>query len=470
MKRFTKLFGRRPEYDLVPSHSSHSTHLGTPSPTWTRRTLRLGLFLVPSLALTVYLLSAPAPPAHLHPLPTSLTSNATTAPPRPPPTPLLGTDKHCALRANEALDDSGHRWEYPSRPLPLDATLEARIAHWRLSSPVAPREHWVAWNNQTCDNPSVRRTANLLHVRESGEPSWSSLSPEQIADVREGMIAALVAADLDGMLVVRPEERGKRGIIFTAGNADTFERVIVSLRIIRAHGTELPVEVWHFAGEEPTGAQMFEYEQRLGARVRVVDVEKAEEKGRTKSFHIKGAAMLGSDFEEFIYLDSDSIPAQDVTPLFDSPAFKEHGAIFWSDFWKDQPENAIWSILGVQCRDEWTQEAGQLVLSKARHLDVLVLVAHMLSNEHWGFFFTLSDGDKDLFRYAFLALRKRWAVPGRQVSTAGWLKDGDIDTNRFCGTTMVQSDLDGAPLFVHANLLKRILGSVFLSIAYLSDY
>lgn len=30
---------------------------------------------------------------------------------------------------------------------------------------------------------------------------------------------------------------------------------------------------------------------------------------------------------------------------------------------------AIWSILGVQCRDEFTIEAGQVLLRKSDHLD-----------------------------------------------------------------------------------------------------
>lgn len=84
----------------------------------------------------------------------------------------------------------------------------------------------------------------------------------------------------------------------------------------------------------------------------------------------------------------------------------------------------------------------------------------MLSAANWPFFFTLSDGDKDIFRYAFLALRKRWAVPGQHVESAGWRENKDLSTKRFCGTTMVQYDMEGEPLFVHANLIKRINGCI----------
>ncbi len=54
--------------------------------------------------------------------------------------------------------------------------------------------------------------------------------------------------------------------------------------------------------------------------------------------------------------------------------------------------------------------------------------------EDWHLWFDLSDGDKDLFRYAFLMLRKRWAVPGRHVASASWRSDDEIRQRKgFCG-------------------------------------
>jgi alpha 1,2-mannosyltransferase len=40
-----------------------------------------------------------------------------------------------------------------------------------------------------------------------------------------------------------------------------------------------------------------------------------------------------------LYLDSDAMPAKDVTPLFDAPGYQEMGAMFWPDFWKDSANN-----------------------------------------------------------------------------------------------------------------------------------
>lgn len=51
--------------------------------------------------------------------------------------------------------------------------------------------------------------------------------------------------------------------------------------------------------------------------------------------------------------------------------------------------------------------------------------------EEWSFFFHFSDGDKDIFRFALLALRKRWAVPGRYVGVGAL--PGPTASGSFCG-------------------------------------
>ena len=72
--------------------------------------------------------------------------------------------------------------------------------------------------------------------------------------------------------------------------------------------------------------------------------------------------------------------------------------------------------------------------------------------------FKFSDGDKDIFRFALLALRKRWGVPGRWVSAAGFPRR--TQSGDFCGNTMLQHDAYGEPMFVHYNLLKQIPSGV----------
>ncbi|ORY88796.1 mannosyltransferase putative-domain-containing protein [Leucosporidium creatinivorum] len=353
----------------------------------------------------------------------------------------------------------GQTWPSPSPPLPADASLSSRLESL-LDAPLASHGNWTKFNNQTCGNPSVSRTINVVHERNSRE-QWEELSEDRVRQLREGMAEVLRKADKEGRFKSSAAQ-SKRGIVFTAGNADTVSRVIVSLRLLRSYGTTLPAEVFHFSTETPANEHL-DTLKSLNAIVRTVEgVDKAESQSRTKSFHIKGAALVQSSFDELLYLDSDAIPSKNVESLFETKGFKELGAMFWSDYWKDSAENAIWRILGVQCRDEFTMESGQILIDKRRHLDALLLVEHMLQD--WPFWFKISDGDKDLFRYAFLALRKRWAVPGRTIGSASWTNEaelGEAKKGDFCGHTMLQSDERGEPQFVHANLLKRIAGNFY---------
>ncbi|BGO98054.1 hypothetical protein NBRC10513v2_002054 [Rhodotorula toruloides] len=359
------------------------------------------------------------------------------------------------------------RWVSPSPPLPPSTPLEARLSDWS-SAPTAPYSDWLRFNKQTCGNPSTRRNRNNLHARDN-QAAWEDLGGAEVQRLRSEFRAVLVDAETAGRFEDwrKSDRKGTRGLVWTAGNADTFERSLVSLRLLRkSYNCSLPAQIFHFTSETPSPEQAAEFES-LGARVLALQsLDKEEGQGRTKSFHLKGGAIVDSAFDEVLLLDSDNIPARDPTFLFESAEFREMGVILWPDFFKDQPENAIWSILGIQCRDEFTVEAGQVLVRKSDHFDALLLVEHMLKD--WRFWFQFSDGDKDLFRYALLALRKRWAIPARHLSSASWTDEvalGAEHEHQFAGHTMVQyglasEGLPARPLFVHANLLKRVVSNL----------
>ncbi|GAA5834635.1 hypothetical protein JCM9279_007068 [Rhodotorula babjevae] len=364
-------------------------------------------------------------------------------------------------------DSPPQRFLSPSPPLAPSAPLSARLDDW-LSSPLVPPELWTQYSKQTCGNPSVRRSANRLHVRDSAA-TWAQMDVERVRGIREELAGVLRQAEEEGRLSEWASEgkKGTRGIVWTAGNADTFDRVLTSLRLLRlSFNCSLPAHVFHFPTESPSTEQAAAFSALNTTFAPLDSISKDEEGGRAKSFHLKGAALVQAPFDEVLLLDSGNIPVRDVAPLFDSPEYLEMGVVLWPDFFKDQPENSIWSILGVQCRDEWSTESGQVLVRKSQHLDVLLLVEYMLVD--WRFWFHFSDGDKDVFRYAFLALRKRWAVPARHLSSASWIDPnalGGQNRNRFAGHSMMQygmaSELDGGRvLFVHANLLKRVLGKL----------
>ncbi|RZJ51467.1 MAG: hypothetical protein EOO19_00490, partial [Chryseobacterium sp.] len=83
------------------------------------------------------------------------------------------------------------------------------------------------------------------------------------------------------------------------------------------------------------------------------------------------------------------------------------------------------------------------------NLAVLHLANHMMDNEDmYGF---LSYGDKDTFRFAWLALGTPYYMIEYPAGTCGYISHLD---NSFNGMTMVQHDTNNEIIFLHRNLLK----------------
>ncbi|KAK4047491.1 hypothetical protein OIV83_005404 [Microbotryomycetes sp. JL201] len=371
-------------------------------------------------------------------------------------------------------------WQRASEPLKADATFDERLAAWR-SAPRNEPSDWVARNLRTCPEYRIKPNQNSQMLDKS-HMLWASMNSTQLFGLRDEMIAYLRNVSDAGKLDKQHWGQG-RGLVFTAGNADTFSRVKLTLKLLRKHlKTDLPAEIFSFPGEKPDDDVRKEL-QELGATLKTVD-EAYRDQGRRKNYHIKSTAIIRSSFREVLYLDSDNMPAASLAPLdgvklkddkgrtvthisqantteqwgdptglWESKAYKRLGVMFWPDYWRTSADNPIWAMIGVPCRDEWEQEAGQILIDKSRHLDALLLSEWMMDSSRFNFWFNFSDGDKDMFRFAFLALRKRWGLPGRYVGVGALPRNS---MTGFCGHTMLQHDHLGRPLFVHANLLKQI--------------
>ncbi|OXB37179.1 hypothetical protein LQV05_003825 [Cryptococcus neoformans] len=344
-----------------------------------------------------------------------------------------------------------------SEPLPLEATLRERLDAWK-NAPGGRGEvegevesgGFMAWNLEQCSTISEQHNTHMI---QHSANTWASLNRTLLHKYRMELID-----HMEGVLKRREHEKyGEgRGIVTVAGNADTLQRVKWSLQMLRSYGSELPVEIYHFPSESPPADDPIRTElAELGARL-VEAKGQTRDKGKNKSYHLKALAVVQCPWQEVLYIDSDSIPTRDPSYMFDAPNYKRLGIWATPDYWKTSANNPIWAIMGVKCRNEWEMETGQVFIDKKRHLDVFLLVQYMLENHH--FWFAFSDGDKDTFRWALLALRKRWAVPGRWVGAAA-LPSGTASGD-FCAHTMLQHDSWGEPLFVHYNLLKQIPSGV----------
>ncbi|WP_126244192.1 alpha-mannosyltransferase [Chitinophaga rhizosphaerae] len=234
-----------------------------------------------------------------------------------------------------------------------------------------------------------------------------------------------------------------RGIVMCAGGIRYFTCAWLSIRRLRALGCSLPVEIW-YNGNELCATAISELE-KYNARCRnFQDHGLADISG----FAVKPMAILRSSFREVLFLDADNHCLSDPALLFNIDGYKKTGAVFWPDFWITPADNPIWQIMDVPYTPMKEQESGQLLIDKKRSWHALLLCAYLnrANNEYSKILY----GDKDTFRFAWMALKQGFFYILRDPDLCGY---ADL-AGKFHGTTIVQFDDQDQPAFLHRNLLK----------------
>jgi len=249
---------------------------------------------------------------------------------------------------------------------------------------------------------------------------------------------------------------GDKGIIIVAGGR-YLEPAVVQIEMLRKSGCDLRIQVWHVGNEEmtddhrtilePFNVETRNFEDFVGPEM----LKPIRANVGMRLFQLKPLALLHSDLEDIMLLDSDNVPIRDPSYLFNTPEFQETGTIFWPDYWQTSNENPIWSVIGVEPTSDWEQESGQLVLRKETAWKAINLCVHMNSE----FYMKLLNGDKDTFRFSWIATGVPYVMVDLLPTPIGTLKELHSKESGFCSHTMLQHDLDGEPLFVHHNQIKN---------------
>ncbi|KAF8540867.1 mannosyltransferase putative-domain-containing protein, partial [Trichophaea hybrida] len=270
------------------------------------------------------------------------------------------------------------------------------------------------------------------------------------------------------------------GIVMVAGG-EYFSPTLITLRMIRRKGCKLPVEV--FLGSQS------EYEPELcntilptlGATcIILTDFLSPPLRPDVTHYQLKSLALIFSTFERVLYLDSDSIPIMDPTPLFTTKPFTDTGLVLWPDFWMATEDPVFYNITGVgefpSGLPPTGSEAGQILVDKKRQLTTLLLAAYY-NVFGPGYYYellsqgALGQGDKETFLAAALVLKNPWTRVRKGVDTVGYKQV----SGKLKGSGMVQfhpgDDLAaqtvGAdtkqetmirPAFIHANTPKMNAG------------
>lgn len=254
-----------------------------------------------------------------------------------------------------------------------------------------------------------------------------------------------------------------RGIVIVGGNSPKFQTSYwVAIHALRRAGCALPIQLWFPEHENPDCERADEL-RRMGVTIHsfgdLVDETSASSGAHgaaamTNRFMYKIVALVFSSFQEVLLMDSDNIVLRDPNSLFNSELYSEHGSILWMDFWRGSAAPDLASVLGYDARANHTHESGQMVMDKKRTWEALRLA--LFFNAHSDVFYPLTVnymglGDKEIVSTAFLHLRQAYGLSPHGPDHVGVR---DHDRAETLGNTMMQHDMDGVPMFLHANLGK----------------
>jgi hypothetical protein len=292
----------------------------------------------------------------------------------------------------------------------------------------------------------------------------------------------------------------ERGIVMSAGGSTALVNAFVTIRILRSVGCSLPVALFHYGEEELSNATRTFFQQNF-SRIHFVDLEKSgnlpiwhahleSHLGRRElGYMIKVASIYKAPFRHALFIDSDAIPMQDPSSLFNSTNYHKFGNIFFNDFWQDPV--TLWRKLKIK-EDPWhgidpdisnlqPDERGALPYQSESGMVAIDLVRHWKVLE-WLLFLNTQDtvyrfvlGDKDTFRLSFFLAGNLGnfytsplppALPLTQIADFAEqpFKDEDgYDTIRFRCLGMLQLHPEnGLALFHHrtadAKLRPRAFG------------
>ena len=233
-------------------------------------------------------------------------------------------------------------------------------------------------------------------------------------------------------------EEAPRGIAVTAGGKTPLANAFATIYTLRKTvKCRLPIKVIHWGQEEIDSVAAAAFKQHLpdvtffdlnapgvypSHHLSLVKALKSSTDPKSYGYVAKVAALYVAPFREVILVDADSLPLVDPATLFDLAPYKEHGAIFWPDFWEERPE--IWNVIEMVGVDPWSTnvspspfrqtESGQIVLDRVRHWKVLEWALFLNNHAQVVYSLKRSLGDKDLYAPSFALAGSGsdfWQVP-----------------------------------------------------------
>lgn len=152
----------------------------------------------------------------------------------------------------------------------------------------------------------------------------------------------------------------KDGIVVVGGSKFSI-LAFEMIKVIRAHGSSLPVEVFIPPGESDPEFCTF-IKSNLNAKCISIDrifPPDIVESYNFKGYQFKSLAMLASSFENLLLLDADNLPIVDLDDIFQSQVYRDNGMIIWPDYWRRTTSPKYYSI--AQISVDFTHRARNFV-------------------------------------------------------------------------------------------------------------
>lgn len=298
--------------------------------------------------------------------------------------------------------------------------------------------------------------AVLVQLR-SGRSSWQPgywLAREN-ANARKALKVFIEEAEAEAKGQQCPEGFKGRGIVVLGGGEKYYPSAWVCVSLLRRFGCKLPIEWWYLGSRELDFAMRSIAGSIEG--VELVDMEKRfPGRRRSGGWEAKIHAIMGSKFQEVLFLDADQVPVTNPEFLFETPEFKSRGALLWPDhlpkgwdicreafevFGLPVPGNEQMPTLGKPTDYDPT-ESGQVLVDKSRCWQALAMVRWI--NEHSDIFFPAKGnpeffyGDKSTFYLGFQKIGHEYAI----APPAGFI-GSDL------GGAFLQHAPDGRLVFQH---------------------
>jgi alpha 1,2-mannosyltransferase len=228
-----------------------------------------------------------------------------------------------------------------------------------------------------------------------------------------------------------PYKKFSRGIVTTAGGK-YFNIVIVSLRMLRRSGSQLPVVVFLDTFADYDWLVCEELFPSLNAECVVLSnlLDDSPPSIALQTYQYKIFALLFSPFQEMLFMDADAFPALNPDQLFVDEPYTSTGLVTWPDFWVSTASPLLYEITRLDMpavTERRSSEAGMLLYDKARHGPDLLL---SLFYNHFGprWYYPLmsqggqGEGDKETFLHAAMVAGASWYDVKSPVTVMGrWI-------------------------------------------------